>query len=343
MDAALFDYHLPEKLIAQVPLSNREASRVLVLDRERNITQELQSFSEIAQFFQPDDLLVVNNSRVIPARLHGQRKNTGGKVEILLIRETADYVWKALVKPARRIRCGEIMVFGDGRLVAEVVKEGTAGERTLSLSYNGKLENILLDLGHIPLPPYIKEPLHDGERYQTMFACKPGSVAAPTAGLHFTPSLLDSLISSGVRVAEVTLHVGTGTFRPIIQDDAKGVKTLDAEYLEIPTQTADAINDTRNKGGRVTAVGTTVVRTLESRGQPDGTVQPGSGWTKLFIYPPFTFNIVDRLITNFHLPRSTLLMLVCAFAGRSQVLSVYQQAVDMRFRFYSFGDAMLII
>ncbi len=338
-----FNYQLPEHLIAQVPLKNRDDSRLLILNKGKNTTDIIERFRDVVSFFRPGDLLVINNSKVIPARLIGRKKYTGGKVEILLIQEERVRTWKALVKPARRIHCGDTLVFEHGILEAEVAQEGRAGERTMVFSYEGEWNDILASIGHVPLPPYIKRPLRNSERYQTVYASRPGSVAAPTAGLHFTQPLLEVIVAAGVFVAEITLHVGTATFRPFLDETIQTEPHLDPEYCDIPLAVAEAVRTARSRKGRIIAVGTTAVRTLESRALDDGTVKAGSGWTSLFISPPYQFRVVDAMITNFHLPKSTLLMLVCAFAGHETVMEAYRKAIEQEIRFYSFGDAMFII
>ncbi len=342
-----FDYNLPSDLIAQTPVDPRDASRLLVLDRRSNaITHD--RFHNIGHYLQPGDLLVANESRVLPARLHG-RKATGGKVEVLLLRRRDDRTWEALVG-GRGVRPGGALHFsptGDDQAVlhAEVLDLLPSGGRLLR--FDRPVEPILPELGAMPLPPYIHAPLDDPERYQTVYSHTPGSAAAPTAGLHFTPRLLDTLKDRGIRWATVTLHVGLDTFRPVQVDDPTA-HTMHSEYFEISAATADAINRTKAAGGRVIAVGTTTVRVLETAAQwaeREGhqTLQPCGGDTDIFIYPPYCFRAVDALITNFHLPRSTLLMLVSALAGRDQILHAYNQAVRERYRFFSFGDAMLIL
>lgn len=340
MKAADFDYTLPEELIAQEPVEPRDHSRLLVLDRESGRTEHL-IFKDCIKFFRPGDILVVNNTRVIPARLFGVKEGTGARIEVLLLKRLDRDCWEALVRPGKRVPCGTRVNFGDGRLLAEAVDTTPTGGRVFRFEYDGIFEEVLDRLGQMPLPPYITKELADKERYQTVYAKTPGSAAAPTAGLHFTPELLAAIREKGVQIAEVMLHVGLGTFRPVQVEDIMEHR-MHAEYYEVSLETAAAVNQARSAGGRIVAVGTTSARTLETAVLPDGTVQAGGGWTEIFIYPGYSFKAVDMLLTNFHLPKSTLLMLVSALAGRDKVLAAYNEAVERRYRFFSFGDAMLI-
>ncbi|MBE3589361.1 MAG: tRNA preQ1(34) S-adenosylmethionine ribosyltransferase-isomerase QueA [Firmicutes bacterium] len=335
-----FDYELPEELIAQEPLPDRDASRLMVL---RRATQEIEHcrFYQLPEILAPGDLLVLNDTRVLPARLTGRRA-TGGAAEILLLHpEGESGRWRALARPFRRLRAGETLSF-EGGLVATIVDKAEEGEVVVQLDAPGGWKRALQAAGQVPLPPYIRKTLKDPERYQTVYAREEGSAAAPTAGLHFTPRLLEELGRRGVETACLTLHVGLGTFRPVSAERVEQHR-MHAEWYRLPPETAAAVERARARGGRVVAVGTTVCRTLETRATDDGRVEPGSGWTDLFIYPGFRFRAVDALITNFHLPKSTLIMLVSAFAGREFVLEGYRRAVESRYRFYSFGDAMLIL
>ena len=341
MDVAEFDYVLPEELIAQHPLQDRASSRLMYVNRK---TGEISHhvFRDITGFLRPAVCLVLNNTRVIPARLYGTREDTGGKVELLLLKREQGDVWETLVKPGKRCREGARLLFGDGLLRAQVEKVKEDGNRLIRFEYEGIFEEILDRLGQMPLPPYIKAPLEDQSRYQTVYAKYDGSAAAPTAGLHFTQELLEEIRAQGVNIAEVTLHVGLGTFRPVKVQHVDE-HHMHAEYYEVNAQTASLLNRTKASGGRVICVGTTSCRTLESAAAPDGHLAEKSGWTDIFIYPGYTFKIMDGLITNFHLPKSTLLMLVSAFAGREQILQAYRTAVEERYRFFSFGDAMLLL
>ncbi|ABB15057.1 tRNA preQ1(34) S-adenosylmethionine ribosyltransferase-isomerase QueA [Carboxydothermus hydrogenoformans] len=333
-----FDYYLPEELIAQTPLEKRDESRLLVLKRQTGeITHDV--FKNLKKYLVPGDLLVVNKTRVIPARLFGVREQ-GGEVEILLVKRMNFREWEVLVKPGRRARVGTRLIFAPGVLEGEIVAQTEVG-RIIKFSFQGVFEEILNQLGQTPLPPYIKEKLKDPERYQTIYAKEPGSAAAPTAGLHFTRELISELKDYGVEFAEVLLHVGLGTFKPVKTENILEHK-MHEEYYEIENEAAEKVNKAKREGRRVIAVGTTVVRVLESVADK-GQVAPAKGYTDLFIYPGFNFQIIDGLITNFHLPKSTLLMLVSAFAGREKVLNAYEIAVRLRYRFFSFGDAMLII
>lgn len=338
-----FDYHLPEHLIAQTPLADRAASRLLVLDRQTGQKQDLH-FDQIINFLNPGDALVVNETRVIPARLFGIKPETGGHLEVLLLNNTQGNQWECLIKPARRAKAGTQIVFGeDGRLTATVVSEGDHGGRIIEFSYEGVFLEILESLGQMPLPPYIKERLEDADRYQTVYAKENGSAAAPTAGLHFTDELLEAIKSKGVEIIPLVLHVGLGTFRPVSADSIEDHE-MHAEYYQLSQESADAIRAVQARGGKIFAVGTTSVRTLETiAAKYDGQVKADSGWTQIFISPGFEFKVVDHLITNFHLPCSTLVMLVSAFYNREAVLAAYEYAVEAEYRFFSFGDSMLIL
>ena len=338
-----FDYHLPEHLIAQTPLADRAASRLLVLDRQTGQKQDLH-FDQIIDFLNPGDALVVNETRVIPARLFGIKPETGGHLEVLLLNNTQGNQWECLIKPARRAKTGTQIVFGeDGRLTATVVSEGGHGGRIIEFSYEGVFLEILESLGQMPLPPYIKERLEDADRYQTVYAKENGSAAAPTAGLHFTDELLEAIKAKGVEIIPLVLHVGLGTFRPVSADSIEDHE-MHAEYYQLSQASADAIQAVQARGGKIFAVGTTSVRTLETIATKfDGQVRADSGWTQIFISPGFEFKVVDHLITNFHLPCSTLVMLVSAFYNREAVLAAYEHAVEAEYRFFSFGDSMLIL
>lgn len=338
-----FDYHLPEHLIAQTPLADRAASRLLVLDRQTGQKQDLH-FDQIINFLNPGDALVVNETRVIPARLFGIKPETGGHLEVLLLNNTQGNQWECLIKPARRAKAGTQIVFGeDGRLTATVVSEGDHGGRIIEFSYEGVFLEILESLGQMPLPPYIKERLEDSDRYQTVYAKENGSAAAPTAGLHFTDELLEAIKAKGVEIIPLVLHVGLGTFRPVSADSIEDHE-MHAEYYQLSQASADAIQAVQARGGKIFAVGTTSVRTLETiAAKFDGQVRADSGWTQIFISPGFEFKVVDHLITNFHLPCSTLVMLVSAFYNREAVLAAYEHAVEAEYRFFSFGDSMLIL
>ena len=335
-----FYYDLPEELIAQTPLAQRDSSRLLTLDRE---TGEIghYHFYDILDRLNPGDCLVLNNSRVLPARLLGHRVPTMGAVEVLLLKDLGDGVWECLTKPGRKTQPGTELSFGDSALTATVVEALETGNKRIKFHYEGIFLEVLERLGKMPLPPYIKEELQDGERYQTVYSKVNGSAAAPTAGLHFTNELLDRLKEKGVKLAFVTLHVGLGTFRPVKAEEIAD-HHMHAEFCMISQETADLLNETKKNGGRVVCVGTTSCRTLESLANDDGTCEEKSAWTEIFIYPGYHFKAMDALITNFHLPESTLVMLVSAFAGREHVLHAYEEAVRQRYRFFSFGDAMFI-
>lgn len=339
MKTADFDFQLPEELIAQTPLDRRDASRLLTLDKS---TGELghYHFYDLPRFLRPGDCLVLNDSRVLPARLIGRRP-TGGSCEVLLLVDKGDNQWECLVRPGRKLKPGAQVIFGEGELTAQILSELEDGKRLVRFCCQGIFLEVLERLGRMPLPPYIKEELEDGERYQTVYSRVTGSAAAPTAGLHFTPALLDQAREMGVKVCCVTLHVGLGTFRPVKAEDIQDHE-MHAEFCQISQETADTINETRRTGGRVICVGTTSCRTIESFAAEDGTLTGRSGWTNIFIYPGYQFKVLDALITNFHLPQSTLLMLVSALAGREHILAAYEEAVREKYRFFSFGDAMLI-
>lgn len=335
-----FYYELPEELIAQDPLEDRSSSRLLVLDRKTG-EMEHKHFREIISYLNPGDCLVLNNTKVIPARLIGARENTGAKVEVLLLTRKDNDIWEALVKPGKKARPGDVIVFGNGELKAEVEEIIDDGKRIVHLIYEGIFEQVLDQLGEMPLPPYITHQLKDKERYQTVYAKHKGSAAAPTAGLHFTKELLEEIKEKNIEIATVTLHVGLGTFRPVKVENVLEHK-MHSEYCWVDKEEADKINRCKQNGGRVIAVGTTSCRTLESCTDENGIVQSKSDWTDIFIYPGYKFKIVDALITNFHLPESTLIMLVSALANRDIILNAYKTAVDMKYRFFSFGDAMFI-
>lgn len=338
----LFDFHLPEELIAQTPLAERTKSRLMVLNKE-NGHVEHSSFSHIKEFLKEGDCLVLNDTRVLPARLFGVKEDTGAKIEVLLLKQTEDDTWETLVKPAKRIKEGSTISFGDGLLKAVCVGESDHGGRLVKFQYEGIFYEILEQLGEMPLPPYIKEQLEDRERYQTVFARERGSAAAPTAGLHFTEELLEEIREAGVHIAFITLHVGLGTFRPVSVDDVNEHE-MHAEFYQVSEETARLLNEVRENGGRIITVGTTSTRTLETIASAhDGKFASESGWTNIFIYPGYQFKAIDGMITNFHLPKSTLIMLVSALAGREHVLHAYNTAVEEKYRFFSFGDAMLII
>ena len=339
MKTSDFNYELPQELIAQTPLERRDNSRLMTLDRATGKTGH-RHFYELPSLLRPGDCLVLNNSRVIPARLIGKRE-TGGAAEVLLLIDRGEQNWECLVRPGKKCRPGTKLIFGEGRLTAEVLRVLDGGNRLIHFYYEGIFLEILEELGKMPLPPYIKEELQDGERYQTVYSKVIGSAAAPTAGLHFTPELLEEIQNMGVHLAYVTLHVGLGTFRPVKEEEIES-HDMHAEYCMISKETAETVNAARRNGGRVICVGTTSCRTLESWAAEDGTLREMSGWTDIFIYPGYRFKITDGLITNFHLPESTLIMLVSALAGRERVLNAYQEAVRMKYRFFSFGDAMFI-
>ena len=337
-----FDFYLPEELIAQTPLLKRDTSKLLTINRKEN-TYEHKVFSDIIDYFNPGDTLVLNNTRVMPARLYGQKKDTGAAIEVLLLKNKEHNMWECLVKPAKRIKVGSIVSFGDGIMEAECVKVLDDGFRYFEFKYEGIFQERLDELGTMPLPPYIKERLTDKERYQTVYSKEVGSSAAPTAGLHFTNELLDKIKQKGVNIVYLTLHVGLGTFRPVSVENIEE-HDMHSEYYTLDEETANVINETKKNGGRVFSVGTTSTRTLETIARDnDGEIVSASGWTNIFIYPGFEFKCVDGLITNFHLPKSSLIMLVSAFYNREKVLELYKIAVENKYRFFSFGDAMIII
>ena len=335
-----FYFDLPQELIAQTPLERRDGSRLLTLDKETGAWTH-RHFYDLPQLLRPGDCLIMNDSRVLPARLLGHRLPGGGACEVLLLIDRGDKTWECLVRPGKKLRPGARISFGDGELTAEVTAEVEGGNRLVRFEYEGIFLEVLERLGKMPLPPYIKEELQDQERYQTVYSRVNGSAAAPTAGLHFTRELMDQLTAMGVRIGYVTLHVGLGTFRPVKEEDITD-HDMHSEYCVIPQETADLINETKQRGGRVICVGTTSCRTVESWAREDGIMEAKAGWTKIFIYPGYRFKVLDGLITNFHLPESTLIMLVSALAGREHVLAAYEEAVRERYRFFSFGDAMFI-
>ena len=336
-----FDFDLPEELIAQTPLKDRTSSRLLVVNKTTH-TIEDKHFSDLLEELEEGDTLVVNNTRVLPARLYGTKEETGAHIEVLLLTNTEGDKWETLVKPAKRMKVGSVVIFGDGRLKATVVEELEQGGRIIEFSYEGIFLEVLESLGEMPLPPYIKERLEDKERYQTVYAKENGSAAAPTAGLHFTEELMQQILNKGVNIVPVTLHVGLGTFRPVSVDSLEDHK-MHSEYYNVSKETADMIEATKKSGKRVIAVGTTSIRTLETVARDnDGHVVPTSGWTDIFISPGYEFRVVDAFVTNFHLPKSTLVMLVSAYLGREFTLEAYQHAIEERYRFFSFGDAMFV-
>lgn len=340
MKTADFDYELPQELIAQDPLEQRDSSRLLILDKKTG-ERTHRIFHDIIDYLHEGDCLVINNTKVIPARLIGEREGTGGKVEVLLLKRKTDNVWETLVKPGKKARPGMRLSFGGGLLHAEVQEVVDEGNRLIRFEYEGIFEEILDQLGQMPLPPYITHQLKDKNRYQTVYAKYEGSAAAPTAGLHFTEELLQQIQEKGVKIARVTLHVGLGTFRPVKVDDVTQ-HHMHTEFYHVSQEAADIINETKKRGGRVICVGTTSCRTIESAADQQGVVQATEGDTDIFIYPGYQFKVLDCLITNFHLPESTLLMLVSALAGKEHIMAAYKEAVAMKYRFFSFGDAMFI-
>ncbi|MFC7060752.1 tRNA preQ1(34) S-adenosylmethionine ribosyltransferase-isomerase QueA [Halobacillus seohaensis] len=340
MNIKTYDFDLPEDLIAQVPLIDRASSRLMVLNRA---TEKMDhcNFSDITHYLKQGDCLVLNDTRVLPARLYGAKEDTGGKVEVLLLHQHDNDQWEVLVKPAKKVKVGTRIVFGEGQLVAECTEEQAHGGRRVRFTYEGIFLEVLESLGEMPLPPYIKEQLSDRERYQTVYAKEEGSAAAPTAGLHFTNELLDEIQAAGVEVVYLTLHVGLGTFRPVSVETIEEHE-MHAEFYQLSESSAQKLNQIKENNGRIISVGTTSTRTLETIVRDYGNFQASSGWTDIFIYPPYQLQAIDGLITNFHLPKSTLIMLVSAFAGRDFVLEAYQKAVEERYRFFSFGDAMFI-
>lgn len=341
MNTTDFDFDLPEELIAQTPLEVRDSSRLLILDKKQKTLTD-SHFDAILDQLKPGDALVMNNTRVLPARLYGEKPDTHGHVELLLLKNTQADQWEVLAKPAKRLRVGARISFGDGRLMATVLEELEHGGRIVEFSYDGIFLEVLESLGEMPLPPYIHEKLEDRERYQTVYAKENGSAAAPTAGLHFTKELLEQIEAKGVHLVYLTLHVGLGTFRPVSVDNVEEHE-MHSEYYQLSQEAADTLNQVKKNGGRVVAVGTTSIRTLETIGNKfDGQLEADNGWTNIFIKPGYEFKVVDAFSTNFHLPKSTLVMLVAAFAGREFVLEAYRHAVEERYRFFSFGDAMFL-
>ncbi|MCI5636967.1 MAG: tRNA preQ1(34) S-adenosylmethionine ribosyltransferase-isomerase QueA [Sarcina ventriculi] len=340
MKVSDFDFYLPEELIAQCPLKERDSSRFMVVDRK---TGEIEHkvFHDVIDYLEKGDTLVLNNTRVMPARLIGEKEETGGKIEFLLLKRIEGDKWECLAKPGKKAKVGAMFTFGEGKLKAVVREIGLEGNRVIEFIYNGIFEEILDELGQMPLPPYIHEKLDDRERYQTVYSKEKGSAAAPTAGLHFTEELLEKIREKGVNIAFVTLHVGLGTFRPV-KVESIDEHIMHSEYYELDEENAKIINDTKKRGNRVIAVGTTSTRTLETIGNENGEVRAQSGWTNIFIFPGYKFNIVDALITNFHLPESTLIMLVSALAGKENIMNAYKKAVEEKYRFFSFGDSMFI-
>ena len=341
MKTSDFYYDLPEELIAQDPLENRSDSRLMVLDKKTGAVSH-HIFRDIVEYLQPGDCLVINDTKVIPARLIGSKEDTGAKIEVLLLKRKTGDVWETLVKPGRKAKPGTRIQFGDGLLVGEVMDIVDEGNRLIKFEFDGIFEEILDRLGQMPLPPYITHQLKDKDRYNTVYATHSGSAAAPTAGLHFTPELLHTIEEKGVDIARVTLHVGLGTFRPVKVDDVEN-HHMHSEFYMIDEKAAEKINRAKENGKRVICVGTTSCRTIESAADENGRLKPCSGWTEIFIYPGYQFKILDCLITNFHLPESTLIMLVSALAGKEHVLAAYEEAVKERYRFFSFGDAMFIV
>lgn len=336
-----FDFDLPEELIAQTPLKNRTASRLLILDKETGQVED-KHFNDILDELEPGDALVMNDTRVLPARLHGEKPETGGHLEVLLLNNIENDTWETLIKPAKRAKIGTEISFGDGRLKAVVKEELEHGGRIIDFTYEGVFLENLESLGEMPLPPYIKETLADQERYQTVYAKENGSAAAPTAGLHFTQELLEKIEAKGVNLVYLTLHVGLGTFRPVSVEDLEN-HHMHSEFYRLSEESAEQLREVKQAGGRIVAVGTTSIRTLETIGSKfDGEIQADSGWTDIFIKPGYEFKVVDAFSTNFHLPMSTLIMLVSAFAGREHVLHAYEHAVNEKYRFFSFGDAMFV-
>ncbi len=335
-----FYFDLPQELIAQDPIEDRSASRLLMLDKNTGQTSH-HVFRDIVDYLNPGDCLVLNNTKVIPARLLGVKEDTGASIELLLLKRRENDVWETLVRPGKKCRPGARFVFGDGLLRAEVIEVVDEGNRLVKFEYDGIFEEVLDKLGEMPLPPYITHKLQDKDRYQTVYAKYEGSAAAPTAGLHFTKELLKQIEEKGINIAYVTLHVGLGTFRPVKEDNVLN-HHMHSEYYEVTKETADIVNETRKNGGRIICVGTTSCRTVESASDDSGILHPGSGNTEIFIYPGYKFKVLDALITNFHLPESTLVMLVSALAGRENVLNAYEEAIKERYRFFSFGDAMFI-
>ena len=340
MKTSDFYYDLPKELIAQTPLSDRSSSRLLVLDK--NSGKIIHShFKNIIDYLNPGDCLVLNDTRVIPARLIGEKEHTGGKIEFLLLNRKSEREWEVILKPGKKAKPGARFVFGGGKLKAEVIETVNDGNRIVRFEYDGLFENVLDELGEMPLPPYITEKLEDKDRYQTVYSKHNGSAAAPTAGLHFTDELLDEIRKKGIKTAFLTLHVGLGTFRPVKVDDVENHK-MHSEFYAVNKETAETVNSVRKNGGRIISVGTTSTRVLETVADENGNIGEATGWTDIFIYPPYKFKCVDALITNFHLPESTLMMLVSAFSSKEIIMNAYSEAVKERYRFFSFGDAMFI-
>ncbi len=340
MKTSEFYYDLPQELIAQHPLEDRTSSRLLVLDREEEKIEH-KNFVDIIDHLNPGDGIVLNDSRVLPARLFGNRPGKEEKLEVLLLKRTEKNIWECLVRPGKKMKAGGKIEFGGGILKGTVLRIGEDGTRFIEFFFEGIFEEILDQLGEMPLPPYITEKLEDGERYQTVYSKNPGSAAAPTAGLHFDKKLLEKISNKGIEIIYLTLHVGLGTFRPVKVEDIND-HVMHSEYYQISHEAAEAINRVKTSGGKIVSVGTTSTRTLETIADEKGRVSEGSGWTDIFIYPGYTFKLVDGLITNFHLPESTLMMLVSAFAGKELIMSAYEEAIDNRYRFFSFGDSMFI-
>ncbi|MDY4606841.1 tRNA preQ1(34) S-adenosylmethionine ribosyltransferase-isomerase QueA [Clostridium tertium] len=340
MKVSDFDFDLPEELIAQHPLEKRDSSRLMVLDKNTGEIEH-RSFHDVIEYLNEGDTLVLNNTRVMPARLIGEKEGTGGKIEFLLLKRIEGDRWECLAKPGKRAKIGQKFTFGEGKLTCTVVDIVEEGNRIIEFSYEGIFEQVLDELGEMPLPPYITEKLEDKERYQTVYSKEKGSAAAPTAGLHFTEELLKEIKAKGVNIAYLTLHVGLGTFRPVKVEDINE-HIMHSEYYHLDNENADLINETKKRGNKVIAVGTTSTRTLETIGDDNGFVREQSGWTDIFIYPGYKYKVIDELITNFHLPESTLIMLVSALAGKEHVMNAYNEAVKEKYRFFSFGDSMLI-
>ena len=339
MNVKDYDYDLPEELIAQDPLEDRSSSRLMVLDRQTGDVEH-RHFTDILEYLHPGDCLVINNTKVIPARLFGVKEDTQAKIEVLLLKRKENDIWETLVKPGKKAKPGTKLVFGDGLLTAEVVDVVEEGNRLIQFHYDGIFEEILDQLGQMPLPPYITHQLKDKNRYQTVYAKYDGSAAAPTAGLHFTPEILEKMKDKGAELLFVTLHVGIGTFRPVAEENIEDHE-MHREWYTIEKETAQKVNEAKEEGRRIIAVGTTSVRTLESAGQT-GRVEAGSSWTQLYIYPGYQWQVVDAIVTNFHLPESTLIMMMASFAGREHILAAYEEAVRQKYRFFSFGDAMFL-
>lgn len=340
MKVSDFDFDLPEELIAQHPLEKRDSSRLMVLDKNTGEIEH-KSFHDVIEYLNEGDTLVLNNTRVMPARLIGEKEGTGGKIEFLLLKRIEGDRWECLAKPGKRAKVGQKFTFGEDKLICTVVDIVEEGNRIIEFSYEGIFEQVLDELGEMPLPPYITEKLEDKERYQTVYSKEKGSAAAPTAGLHFTEELLKEIKAKGVNIAYLTLHVGLGTFRPVKVEDINE-HIMHSEYYHLDNENADLINETKKRGNKVIAVGTTSTRTLETIGDDNGFVREQSGWTDIFIYPGYKYKVIDELITNFHLPESTLIMLVSALAGKEHVMNAYNEAVKEKYRFFSFGDSMLI-